>query len=398
MTDSKAPALVCFPFAGDTLGGSHIATALLVRNLDRQRYQPIVAVHQDGPLTEYFESLGVSSLRSPGKGYVTLPYKAFRNLRVLLRTIPARACWLRRNGIAVVHTNDFQMHLTWLIAARLAGCKAVWHQHTPGFGPYLVKNWLVRLAHRFLCVSRFTARDAPPAIAHRIAIVNNPFDMGRAPPDRGRSRAALVSELRCETNSRIVGFFGNLVEQKRPLVFVRAAALIAEALDRPVVFALFGADRGGGAETVRRSARELGIDHRIRLMGFRLPVEPWMAACDVVLAPAVNEGFGRSLVEALAVGTPVVAASSGGHREIIRDGESGLLVPPDDVTALADAALRVLQDSDYAGGLAERALAHVRQAYSLDQHATAIMRSYDELLARGNPAAVQEAAVFRKPG
>jgi glycosyltransferase involved in cell wall biosynthesis len=289
------------------------------------------------------------------------------------------------------------MHFTWLIAARLAGCKAVWHQHTPGFGPYLVSNVLVRLAHSIVCVSEFTAKYTPPAMARRITVVNNPFDMAGPPPDRSESRAALLREMQCETNCRIVGFFGNLIQRKRHLVFVRAAALIKEALDTPAVFALFGADREDSAEKVRRAARELGIDDSIRLMGFRSPVEPWMAACDVVLAPAVDEGFGRGLVEAMSVGTPVVATGSGGHAEIVRDGETGLLVPPDDAETLADAALRVLQDPDYADGLADRALAHVRQAYPVEPHVTTIMRMYDELLARGNLAAGQEAAVFRKP-
>ena len=81
-------------------------------------------------------------------------------------------------------------------------------------------------------------------------------------------------------------------------------------------------------------------------MGFRYPPEPWIAACDVLLVPAVEEPFGRSLIEAMLLGTPLIAADSGGNPEIIRHGETGYLVPPDDPDAFAERTLALLEDTD----------------------------------------------------
>src|SRR3546814_3790384 len=80
------------------------------------------------------------------------------------------------------------------------------------------------------------------------------------------------------------------------------------------------------------------------MMGFRHPSEPWMAACDALLVTAVDEPFGRTLIEAMLLETPVIAANSGGNPEAIEDGENGLIVPPDDPESLADAALALIDD------------------------------------------------------
>src|SRR3546814_16641998 len=80
------------------------------------------------------------------------------------------------------------------------------------------------------------------------------------------------------------------------------------------------------------------------MMGFRHPSEPWMAACDALLVTAVDEPFGRTLIEAMLLETPDIAANSGGNPEAIEDGENGLIVPPDDPESFADAALALIDD------------------------------------------------------
>ena len=389
MTSAETPARVCFPSVGDTIGGSHISALLLIRNLDPQRYLPIIVIHEEGPLSEHLNGLGLSYLHCPIPGYLESPYRSLRNLTLLLRTAPKLISLLKHNRISIVHTNDFRMHGSWTIATRLAGCKVIWHQRSAGFGESRIKKFLARLTHRVVCISDFTAEQMPPAITQRLAVVGNPLDTGQAPPNRQASKSALVEHLRCEPESRVVGFFGNLTARKRPFVFARAAAIIAKSLDVPVVFAVVGEKRQDYAEKIAQCAKDLGIESHVHLMGFRMPVERWMAGCDVILAPAVNEGFGRTLVEAMSVGTPVVAANSGGHAEIIQDGKTGLLVPADDPEALAEATLGLLRKSETAQDLARRALAYVRQSYSIDKHVEEITRCYDQLLEETKPQALE---------
>ena len=96
------------------------------------------------------------------------------------------------------------------------------------------------------------------------------------------------------------------------------------------------------AEEMRRLCADLSILHAVKFCGFRPDVLQVLAGCDLLLAPALVEGQGRAVIEATICRVPVVAADfSGGHSEIVRSGETGLLVRPDDVEQMAEAALDV---------------------------------------------------------
>ena len=153
----------------------------------------------------------------------------------------------------------------------------------------------------------------------------------------------------------ILATFGNLRAVKRPLLFVEAAARVKRDLGRPLLLAVFGEDREGYEPRMRAIAAREGLADRLLFMGFRRPVEPWIAACDLVLAPSVGDAFGRTLVEAMLLSVPVVATDAGGHGEIVRHGETGLLVPPDDADAMAAACVKLLQDPEMTAAMAARA-------------------------------------------
>ena len=119
-------------------------------------------------------------------------------------------------------------------------------------------------------------------------------------------------------------------------------------------------------------------------MGFRYPPERWLAACEVLLVPAVDEPFGRTLIEAMLLGTVVVAAASGGNLEAIRDGATGCLVPPDDATAFAQRTLDLLAAPPMAAFLADAARREALGRFGLRRHADAILRVYDTMLSAGS--------------
>jgi glycosyltransferase involved in cell wall biosynthesis len=105
-----------------------------------------------------------------------------------------------------------------------------------------------------------------------------------------------------------------------------------------------------------------------------------MAACDVLLVPAIDEPFGRTLIEAMLLGTVVVAAASGGNPEAIRDGVTGHLVAADDAVAFAERTFGVLADPVRKSALAGAARRDALMRFGLRQHAEAIMRVYDAML------------------
>lgn len=380
--EAVRPIRVCYPFIGNNVGGSHISTLLLVKNLDRRRIDPIVVLHEEGPLADYLRQQGIRYELLAVPDFLKPPFLSLRNAIALLPLLWRLTTFLRRRRIEIVHVNDTRIQLGWTPAARLAGAKLIWHQRTANFGHSFVKLMLARMAHQLNCISRYSASTLPALLKPLVRVVSNPFDTGFATVERGAEKQKVVAELGLAPDTRLVGFFGNLVQQKRPAVFLSAAALIDGCMDGPFHFLLFGAERDNARAELTAQARELGISDRVHLMGFRSPVEPWMAACDVIIAPGIGEGLGRSLVEAAIVGTPVVAADSGGHREVIIDGESGFLVTPDDPQAFAAAACKLLSDRTLAARIAARAQDAAIREHSVEGHTEAMTEIYHRVLDR----------------
>jgi len=376
-----AYARVLFPFLGETVGGSHRSAALLIRALDRARFEPVVVLHREGPLEGFLGKAEIPFIRvhdlpvyDPGSGRIAAAL-------AVLRAAPRLAGFLREHGIALVHVHDARMSLTWALPARLAGCRLVLHQRTR-FIPSRLMAVAARLAHRIVAISNFNAGTLPQALRARTVVVANPFDVSALAPDRAAARATILSAAGLPGDRRVVSFVGTLQEQKRPLVFVEAAARIAQKFREPIAFLMFGRDGEGLAERIRERADALGLGQSLRWLGFRPDIETALAASDLVLAPAVAEGSGRVLIEAALAGTPVVAADSGGHSEIIDDGEDGLLVPPDDPESLAKAALSLLADEAKRTRMAETAAARARARFAPERHARLVSQVYEEVLGR----------------
>ena len=238
----------------------------------------------------------------------------------------------------------------------------------------------MRRAHRVIAISHFVAESLPPLPDRCARIIADPYDLEAGNIDRSEARAALLRELNCAPERLLIAFVGNMTEQKRPGIFVECAARILQDGEPQPLFLLFGADRDGRQARLEARASELSLGDRIRFMGFRNPAEQVIAGCDLLIAPAVEEGFGRTLIEAMMVGTPVVAARSGGHTEALDDGRTGLLVPPDDASAFAAACSALLADRARAAAIAERAKQDALSRFSVERHVERICAIYDEVL------------------
>jgi glycosyltransferase involved in cell wall biosynthesis len=389
--EPDGPPVVCFPFVGHLVGGSHLSAAKLVQHLDRARYQPLVVLHRpEGEVAELFRAAGIPFEPAPHERFLEgcrLADAAF----VLAETLRFTR-FLRRRRVRIVHTNDGRTHATWALPTRFAGARLLWHhrKEPEAKGLRFLAPWA---ADRVISVSRFSApRPGLFSAARKCTVVHSPFDTDAA-EDRASSRRTLIEELQCPPATRVIGFFGSLIARKRPLIFVDTIAEIrARAPEMPLAALIFGHDRDGLAEAVRRRAEARGVADCIRLMGFRYPPEPWLAACDVLLVPAVGEPFGRTLIEAMLLGTVVVAAASGGNLEAVRDGITGFLARPDDPGSLAETTLRVLGDPALRSAVAVAARRDTVGRFGLREHAEAIMRIYDAMLptATGGGAAGTE--------
>lgn len=393
MNNELRPIRILFPFiAGDRLGGSHISALKLISALDRRRFEPVILLHyhtQTMPnrLASYISNLGLSFIETTdipllapssrkGEPRATLVSFAFK-------TLPNAIRLLREQEIDIVHTNDGRIHVNWSIAARLAGCRVVWH-HREDPSSFGVNKLGPFTAHRIVTVSKF-ARPARPLlpVSNKTSVIFSPFDLPK-PPDDPTAREKLLAEIGGRSDALMLGYFGSLVPRKRPLDFVRAVEATKRALPDREVHGLFFGEAILPDSPLDTQAAELaaslGISNNIHFMGFRSPIETIMSAIDVMLVTAMNEPFGRTLIEGMHLGTPVVATEHGGNTEAIEHGETGLLVPLGDAEAMAAAVKRLETETGLRKSIVDTARHGLEARYGVARHVAQTSEIYDDLV------------------
>jgi glycosyltransferase involved in cell wall biosynthesis len=316
----------------------------------------VVVLPGDGPLAERMRGVGarVETLDVPvlrkahltPRGIVALGVATLRALGPMTRLI-------RRVRPDTVLVNTLTIP-AWLVAARLAGVAPVCHVHEAEADA----RWVVRvglaaplLLARAVVVNSAAARDvvvsAVPALRRRTRVVYNGVPgPPKVPVADGGAGAA--------PGSAHVVLVGRLSPRKGSDVALEAVALL-RGTGRDVRLTLCGSVFAGYEwfeDQLRVRAAADDLAGAVDLVGYADPWE-WFARGDVVVVPSRVEPFGNVAVQAMLAGRPVVVSCTQGLAEIVKDGETGLLVRPDDPVALADAVAELLDDPAYASALAE---------------------------------------------
>lgn len=383
------PTRILFPFAGDTgLGGSHVSALNLITGLDPDRFDVRILLHQKlGMVGEYFRDMGLECeviedlplMRTPNyprDGDVGIGRYLISLSRRLVREI-------RRVDPQIVHTNEGRIHTNWVIPTRMARRKHLWHhrQDPRAFG---INKMAPLLTNQIVSVSHFSRPAAPVRSVEDIfTVVRSPFDFADQIPDPAVERQKILRELDLPDDTLLLGWFGTLVDRKKPVRFVEAVHAVSRAVtDRPVHGLLFG----GAVETdstqwrqCLEMAQSLGISAAVHMMGFRHPIQGYMAGVDLYLVTAINEPFGRTLIESMHLGTPVIATAHGGNPEAIRDGENGFLVEPETPSAFVEPVLRLLNSPGEYDRIVSSARDDVHAKYGREVHIRQMTQIYDRL-------------------
>ena len=209
----------------------------------------------------------------------------------------------------------------------------------------------------------------------RFEVVPLGLDLERflgAEPLRGQLR----SELGLHAGP-LVGIVARLVPIKAHEVFLEAARAIADASPAARFVVVGDGERRAALEAL---ARRLGLGDRVSFLGWRADLDRIYADLDVVVLCSRNEGSPVSLIEAMAAGRPVVATAVGGVPDLVEDGVTGRLIPPDDGAALGRAVLEVLADPDRARALGEAGRQRVFPAFGAARLVGDIDRLYMRLV------------------
>jgi len=360
-------------------GGTERQFMTLSASLDPTRFRVELACLRPGG------GLAAEAVRHgmPVDTYNIGPFHSARTLT--LQTRFARE--LSRRRIDVVHAYNFYGNVFAVPPARLAGTPVV-IASIRDCGPYLTPmqlrvQRLVCRAATCVLVNARAVRDwlvSDGYDADRIAVIPNGVDLEHfsAPVDR----AAVRCSLGVEPDAPLVTVVSRVTRLKGLEQFIGAAAAVAERHPR-ARFVVAGEPAPGDDHylaSLKDLAASLGIGDRVVFAGLRRDVPTLLGASTVAVMPSLNEALSNALLESMAAATPTVATRVGGAPEAMTHGESGLLVPPDDVAALAAAIGRLLDDPAAAAGYGRAARQVIEQRFSLRTMVAATEQLYIELL------------------
>ncbi|MGC8740273.1 MAG: glycosyltransferase family 4 protein [Candidatus Sumerlaeaceae bacterium] len=350
----------------------------LTRELQKRGHEAQLVVRRGHEVEQRARQAGLSPIafHFPSKFH---PHSDFEDVLALLRIV-------RLWRPDLIHCHRGKDH--WVAAA----AKAFW----PWSFPPLVRtrHVVVPMAQHFLnavLFRRFTAQTIAVSqaaaqslgrigkqLGPRLHVIYSAVDLETFSP-RHRS-AALRDEFGVGEDKPLVGLIARIQNVKGQRVFLRAARLVSKLFPESR-FLIAGRGSEIKFQSLAQQAKELGIDNRVIFKQWLSDLPAVLASLDVsVIASLGSEGSSRIAYETMASGVPLVATRVGCLPEIIVDRQTGILVPPGDVEALAGGICSILQDRRFAASLARQALDHVRRYHNYDRWINEIIEVYEKAL------------------
>lgn len=370
----KPPLRVVLLTDADVFAGTERHMLDLARSLSALGVGVSVACPSPAALEDAARQENLPTLAIPKRGLVD--WQAARTL----------ARRLKSGQTDIVHAHNGRTALAAAIAVRLAGrgqCIMTQHflepNHATLRGPKAAvsgeaHHWMVGQMSRILAISeavRQAMLDRGEAPARKIIVVPNGISAPE-PADAAQTRRALG----IAADTPLVVCAARLEREKDIASLVSAMGSVKDAV--PEVRCLV-AGTGSQKAALEAQIERLNVAGAVTLLGFRADATSLMAAADIFVLPSLAEPFGLVLLEAMALGRPVIATRAGGPLEIVVDGETGFLVPPSSPEALADAVKRLIADPDAGRRLGENGLTRFQQYFTAARMAQATLAVYAEI-------------------
>ncbi len=277
----------------------------------------------------------------------------------------------KKEKFDIVHTHTAKAGFLGRIAAYMAGAGRIVHTpHGHNFYGYfsrgaaklvvMLEKLAASVTDKIIVLTQSEKKDMAEykvAAGPKVQVVDSGVDLesyGEADIDVGKKR----DELQAGQDTALVGMIGRLEPVKGPEYLIRAAGLVLDEFEK-VKFLVAG--EGSLRGRLEFLCKEANISDKFIFTGWREDIPEILTVLDIVVLPSLNEAVGRVLIEAGACGKPVVAADTGGIPDIVRDGRTGILVPPKDAVSLSRAVLDLLKNKEKRMRMGEEAARWVRK-------------------------------------
>lgn len=366
----------------DNIAGQELSLLDRIQGLKKAGVYSQVVVPEPGIFADLLKEKGVDVT------FMKLSRLTKKTPLQYLGTIRALSRLIRENGISLVHCSGVYPTQYSLPAARLAGVPCVTHVLSTVYTPDELKKSFLKYTDRVIGVSRAVSgaiASSMPIRRERLITVYCSVLNDDRDKDAGIdiSRESLgISPL-----TKVISQIGQIIQRKGWESFILMARRVKDGYPDTVFLAV--GDVPPGNEEYYRGLQELtktlGLTADIRFLGFQKNIEAIFDVTDVSVLASLAEGLPRVVIQAMAAGKPVVATAVSGTPEAITDQETGILVPPEDPQAMAEAVLDLLHNNEKARRIAENGRKFVRATFSLEEHTKTLLGIYSSLLGKKKP-------------
>jgi sugar transferase (PEP-CTERM/EpsH1 system associated) len=356
------------------VGGAQTVLLRLLTGLDRDRFPPTVACLYNGDATV------AQDLRALGIPVTDLGMTAKWRWDALWRFYRL----LRRERPAILHTWMFHANFVGRIVGRLARVPiVVTSRRNVNIGGTLrefLNRWTARLGDRVIAVCEM-ARQAEIERARvspdKVVTIYNGVDTNEFAALAARAAVRGRRAFGIPAGAPLVGAVGRLHRQKGFADLITALAQVREHL--PAVWLLLVGD-GDLRGDLEAHAQALGLSEVVAFAGLRTDIPEILAGLDLFALPSLWEGLPNVVLEAMAAGLPVAATAVGGTPEVVVDGITGILIPPQDPEVLAQAITRLLRDPGLRYRMGQAGRERVAQRFTVERMVEQTERLYERLL------------------
>ncbi|MBI3830730.1 MAG: glycosyltransferase family 4 protein [Planctomycetes bacterium] len=390
-----APVKVLLLSAAGEVGGAERSLYELLCAFPEERVEAVACVPPEGPLARLFALAEVPVHPVPLRRFwrTLSPFLLAGQVRALYQASQAIQKVVREREIDVLHANTDSAALVAWEVSRETKTPFVWHcrdlRPLGALAKVLAKSTAAAIAISKAVQEHLLSQGVP---AEKIRLIENGIDVLRfhSPMDRLAVRHRTRAYLGVPLDAPLLIDIGSWVPWKRHELFLEALArvrkTVPDAMGLLVGSDLFHQNASYG-DFLDSRAHALGLgEDALLVLQQREDIPDLLAAADLLVSPSDREPFGRVLAEAGAAGLPVVVTDSGGKAEIVKHGETGILVPPGDPEALARACMELLADPERRRRMGENAMVRISELFNVRRTAEEIAALYEQVAKKKAPA------------
>jgi len=369
---SKTPVRVLIVQGVTILGGAHQSLVSLASGLKEKNVIPIVATSKEGAFTDLLNKNHIKYKIIPmgmwrkGKNFPTIPWALYK----------LQSC-IREEKIDIVHANTMWDNPYAAFPARWSNLPLVCHIRSKVL-PSMIRKYFLGRADRVISISKHLSKPISPFLSKPPIVIYNGIDRKYF---SSTNHISIREKLGFSAKDRLVGIVGRIDPLKGQKLFVEAAGLVHRTHPNAkfVLVGGYGKKQEWFGKKISDTITSESFRSFCAYMGHEENIEQVFGALDIHVMPSLEEGLGRSNLEAMALKKPVISTRVGGIPECITDGENGFLIPYDS-SVLAE-KIRILLDSpELCRKMGENGFKRVQKQFTMDKYVDGVYSVYEELL------------------